>query len=70
MFKQLDNWHQTKPGLLIFALTELAISYGFASLAIDRGNPVWYLLTLIFLAGFLQNLLKLIGRAFHGRRTG
>jgi len=62
MIKQLDKWHQTRSGLLVFALVELAIAYGFASLSIDRGNPLWYLLTLIFLVGSLQNLVKLIGK--------
>ena len=60
MLKQLDTWHKTKLGLLVFALLELAICYGFASLAIDRGNLWWYLLTLVFLFGFLQNGLKCI----------
>lgn len=60
MLKQLDAWHKTKLGLLVFAVLELAICYGFASLAIDRGNPWWYLLTLLFLFGFLQNLVKFI----------
>ncbi len=58
--EKIDAWHKTKLGLLIFALLELAICYGFASLAIDRGNPWWYLLTLIFLFGFLQNAVKLL----------
>ncbi len=48
MIKKLHNWHHTKPGWLVFGLGELAIAYGFASLAIDRGNLWWYLLTLIF----------------------
>ncbi|MEK7599481.1 MAG: hypothetical protein AAB462_00385 [Patescibacteria group bacterium] len=61
MINQLDKWHKTKLGLAVFAVVELAITYGFASLAIDRGNPLWYLLTLIFLVGTLQNLFKLIG---------
>ena len=59
MLKQLDAWHKTKPGLLVFALLELAICYGFASLAIDRGNFWWYALTLVFFFGFLQNSFKL-----------
>ncbi|HXE09956.1 MAG TPA: hypothetical protein VN554_00850, partial [Verrucomicrobiae bacterium] len=63
--KSLHKWHQTKLGLLIFGLLELAIAYGFASLSIDRGNFWWYLLTLIFLVGALQNLFKLIGAFFH-----
>jgi hypothetical protein len=65
MIKQLDKWHKTKLGLLVFALIELAVAYGFASLAIDRGNPLYYLLTLIFLVGSLQNFMKLIRNFFH-----
>ncbi len=66
--KALHKWHQTKPGLLVFALLELAIAYAFLSLSIDRGNPFWYLLTLVFFIGFLQNSIKLIGRVFHVSR--
>ena len=56
--KKLHNWHQTKIGLLIFGLIELAIAYGFASLAIDRGNFLWYLLALIFLVGCLAKSIQ------------
>lgn len=66
--KSLHKRHQTKLGLLIFGLIELAIAYGFASLAIDSGSLWWYLLTLIFLVGALQNLLKLIGKLFKGKK--
>lgn len=59
MIQKFDKWHKTRLGLLIFALVELAIAYGFMSLSIDRGNFFWYLLTLIFLVGALQNLTKL-----------
>jgi len=67
MIKQLDKWHKTKPGLLVFALLELLITYGFASLAIDRGNLWWYILTLVFLVGSLQNFSKLIGAFLRGK---
>jgi hypothetical protein len=67
MIKQLDTWHKTRSGLLIFAIVELAIAYGFASLAIDRGNLFYYLLTLIFLVGSLQNFVKFIRSFIHGR---
>lgn len=66
MLKRLDAWHKTRSGFLVFGVLELVVAYGFASLAIDRGNLWWYLLTLIFLVGALQNLLKLIGALFHG----
>jgi hypothetical protein len=64
---RLHKRHQAKLGLLIFGLIELAIAYGFASLAIDRGNLLWYLLALLFLIGSLQNLFKLIGKVIHGK---
>ena len=62
MLKQLDTWHKTKLGLLVFAVLELALAYAFISLAIDRGNFWYYLLVLVFLVGALQNLFKLIGK--------
>jgi hypothetical protein len=68
MINKLHIWHQTRLGLLVFALVELVIAYVFASLAIDRGNLWWYLLTLIFFVGSLQNLFRLIGAHSHGRR--
>lgn len=66
--KKLHNWHQTRVGLLVFGLVELAIAYGFASLAIDRGNLLWYALALIFFFGALRNLFKLIGKLINGGR--
>jgi hypothetical protein len=64
---RFKKWHQTKAGLLVSTVVELAIAYGFACLAINRGNPLYYLLTLVFLVGALQNALKLIGAFFHGK---
>jgi hypothetical protein len=68
MIQKLDKWHKTRLGLLAFALVELLVAYGFMSLSIDRGNFFYYLLTLIFLVGSLQNFVKLIGAFFHGKR--
>jgi hypothetical protein len=65
--QKLAKWHHTKSGLLVFGVIELVIAYGFASLAIDRGNLWWYLLVLIFLVGALQNFAKLIKRLIHGK---
>jgi len=69
MFQQLDQFHKTRLGYLLFAIAELAITYGFASLSIDRGNLWWYLLALIFLIGSLQNFVRLIGRFSHGEKS-
>jgi len=63
--EKLHRFHRTKSGYIIFGLAELAIAYGFASLSIDRGNLWYYLLTLAFLVGALQNFMKLIGGLFH-----
>ncbi|HYH36514.1 MAG TPA: hypothetical protein VD706_03375 [Candidatus Saccharimonadales bacterium] len=68
MLKQLDAWHKTGPGYLIFGLAELAAAYGWTSLAIDRGNFWYYFLALVFLAGALHNFAKLIGVLFHVSR--
>jgi hypothetical protein len=65
MTHKLNRWHKTKLGLLLFGLVELALAYGFASLAINNGNLWYYLLTLIFLVGTLQNVFKLIGKLIH-----
>lgn len=69
MIKQLEKWHKTKLGLFIFSLVELALAYGFASLAIDRGNLLYYLLAIVFLFGTLKNLTTLIGRLRNVRKA-
>jgi hypothetical protein len=58
--KQLHNWHQTKVGLLTFLVIEVALIYIFGSLSISRGNLWYYLLTLLFVVGAIQNLVKFI----------
>jgi hypothetical protein len=63
---QLNKFHKTKLGFLVFGIVELTIAYGLASLSIDRGNLWWYLLTLIFLIGGIQNLIKLTKSFIHG----
>lgn len=60
MLKQLEVWHKTTLGLFVFAVLELALAYAFISLAIDRGNFLYYLLTIVFMVGFLRNFIKLI----------
>lgn len=59
MLKAVVRWHKTRLGYLVFGLAELVIAYAFMSLAIDRGTWWWYILTLIFLVGFLQNFTRL-----------
>jgi len=61
MFDKLDRFHHSKTGYAVFAVVELGLAYLFISWAIDDGSWFDYLLALIFMVGFLQNLAKLIG---------
>jgi hypothetical protein len=54
ILKPVHKWHQTKLGLIFFGLVELSLAYAFISLAIDRGNLLYYLLATIFLIGKLK----------------
>jgi hypothetical protein len=69
MLNKLDRFHKTKLGYGLFALVELALAYLFISWAIDDGNWIDYLLALVFTVGFLQNLIKLIGKFFNGNKS-
>jgi len=66
----IHGFHQTGVGYLLFGIVELAVAYGFASLSIDRGNLWYYLLTLVFSIGALQNFLQLIKKLFGGQKHG
>lgn len=65
--QKFDRFHQTKPGLLLFGLVELALGYWAALWAIDSGNLLVYLLTVVLVIGGLHNLIKLALKLF--RRT-
>lgn len=65
---KLAAWHKTKLGLTVFTVAELAIAYGFASLSIDRGNFLYYLLGLVFLFAALRDFVTLVGVVFHVSR--
>lgn len=63
--QRLAQWHQTKLGYAVFALAELGAAYAFASMAIDQGNLLYYLLALVLALGVLQNVVKLIWKLGH-----
>jgi len=67
--KRLKEWHETKLGLLIFAVVELAVAYGLLSWAFDNGNLLLYILVIILVVGFFQNIVRLIGKFVHGNKT-
>jgi hypothetical protein len=54
--------------ILILALIELVLSYWLISLAIDRGNLWWYILSIFFFVRFTQDLLKTF-RINNGKQT-
>lgn len=70
MLDKLDKFHDSKPGYAVFALFGLVIAYVFISFAIDSGNWFDYLIVLLAIIVFLQNLTKLIGSFMRGKRQG
>lgn len=60
MLQAVDKFHKTKSGYVIFGLVELALSYLCASFAVNSGSLWEWFLALIFLIGFLQNLVRLL----------
>lgn len=63
MLHKLAQWHQTKTGLLVFAVVELGLAYVCASWAIGSGRLLAWFLTAVMLIGSLQNFAKLIAKA-------
>lgn len=57
----MSSW----PMLFGFALVLLAIAYGFASWAIDSGNWIHYLLTIVFLVWAAKEIKRGIRVLLH-----
>lgn len=55
----VHKFHKTKRGYLVFALTELALAYLFASIAVDTASMWAYAATLIFSIGAILNFINL-----------
>lgn len=70
MLDWLDKFHKSRLGYGVFALVELVLAYVCVSWAINSGNWLAYLLTVIFLVGFLQNALRLLVIVVWGKRRG
>lgn len=69
MLDWLDKFHKTRTGYAVFTLVELALAYACISWAINSGSWLAYLLTVVFLVGFLQNFTKLVIKVTgYGRR--
>lgn len=53
--QQLDRWHKTKTGLLVFGVVELGAAYLFFSLAVNSGSLWQWTLSAVLLLGCLRN---------------
>ena len=59
--ENLAKLKRSKVVMLFGFIAESAISYGFVSLAISRGNLWWYILAFVFAFLAVKNLSRLIG---------
>ena len=56
----VDRFHKTRLGYLVFGLVELGLAYVVASWAVDNGSLWLWVLAMVLLVGFFQNLGRLI----------
>lgn len=63
---RLHQWHQTRAGLTIFGLAELAAAAWLTGRAFETGSLLQYFLALVFLVGALQNATKLVRTCIRG----
>jgi hypothetical protein len=66
--QQVDRWHQTRKGYLVFGVIELLIAYGFASLAINYAGIWQYALGIVFIYGGVRNLVRIFRSPKHERK--
>lgn len=59
MLEQIDKFHKTRTGYVVFGLVELGLAYLLASLAVNSGSLWQWALALILLFGFFQNLVRM-----------
>jgi hypothetical protein len=60
--KRFEAWHQTKRGLIIFAVIELALAYLVGAHALDTGSWAQYAVAVLLLVGSIHNLIRLMRR--------
>ncbi len=60
VLKDIDKWHKTRKGWLLFGAFELILAYIIGSQAIDTGSWWQYLVTLILFIGAIQNFVSAV----------
>ncbi len=61
MVDKLEHFSKTRVGAAVFAALTFGLAYGSFCLAVDRGNLVWYGLTLVFAVAGLQYIWQAAG---------
>lgn len=61
-FSNIDKFHHTRKGKLIFGVVELLLSYAIISRAIDTGSLWEWGVGLLFVIGGINNLIRVLGR--------
>ena len=70
MMQRFVRWHHSAFGHFVVGLIELALMYGFAALAIDRGSLWWYGLGFLCLYGALRNFVGSVKDLLYGSSYG
>jgi len=65
LVQRMTAWHQTKIGLLVFAVLEAATAALFLDWAVTGGSWLDWLCFVILVSGFVQNAFKLILKVRH-----
>lgn len=55
-----QKWHDTRTGLAVFGLAELALALAFGVWAIGSGSLLDWFLAIVLFVGGVQNIVRLI----------
>lgn len=58
--QSIDKFHKTRLGYVVFGLVELGLTLAVLNWSLDNGSLWLWLLTFIFLFGFVQNFVHVM----------
>jgi hypothetical protein len=58
--RSIDKFHRSRPGYLLFGLVEFLLAGYLLNRALESGDWWLWLLGIIFLVGFFQNMGRMI----------